>query len=160
MFVLTMLLSCAGYAEDTAKPNVVNARQLAEAYLRAEAKGDFRAVRSLLTDSAYLKYTYEWGHGYEDSVYEFDFSKPSTAEDPFGDDAYAATMSGYETLARESQIKRVTTKDDGDVEVHVVVTEKYRYEDYTGTAKAKIRIRVRQVRGVAKIARVMSVTKY
>ena len=156
---LALLLACTGYAEDTGKQNTT-VKKTVTAYFRAEAKGDYAAMDPLFTRDARLKYTYKWGYGYKDTVYELDLSKDPKLESVFDDSEYTDQMAGYETIKRESKIKHVRSKADGLTKVNALVTEKYRYQGYTGTANTKVDILLRNVRGTAKIARLTSVTTY
>ena len=157
---LVLLLACTGYAEDAREPDDANTRETVEAYLRADAKGDYTAMDSLFTNDARLKYTYIWGFGYEDTVYELDLSKAKHSERLLRDSDDEEPMPGYETIKRKSKITRVTSQPRGMTEVTAVINETYRYEGYEGTAKTTLNVLVRNVRGKARISRLTSVTTY
>lgn len=126
------------------------------AYLQAEAKSDYQAMTALFTDDARLKYTYEWGSGYKDTVYELDFSDPNS----WRDKAYLGDLDGYETVSRKHRIERLKVQGGQRAEALVTVTEKYRYQGYSGTAKTKLELVFREESGGVQIARLTSVSKY
>lgn len=126
------------------------------AYLRAEAKSDYQAMTALFTHDARLKYTYEWGSGYKDTVYELDFSDPNS----WRDKAYLGDLDGYETVSRKHRIERLKVQAGQRAEALVTVTEKYRYQGYSGTAKTKLELVLREESGTVRIARLTSVSKY
>lgn len=132
------------------------AKKIIAAYLRAEARGNYAAMTPLFTHDARLKYTYVWGHGYEDTVYEIDFSKARDS----GDETYLDDLDGYEIIERKSRVQRLNAKADGQVEALVIVTEKYRYRGYSGTAKTRLDLSLRQTNGDLRIASLTSVAKY
>ena len=175
---VTLGLACTGHAEDAKprEPNVVavegasasptassertairerKVKRAIEAYLRAEAKGDYVAMIPLFTPDARLKYTYDWGIGHEDAVYELDLSKPM---DP--DTTYVDHAEGYETVTRKSRIESLSLESTGASEASVIVTERYRYQGHEGTATTKLRFTLKEVDGAARIALLTSVTKY
>ncbi|MEM7135797.1 MAG: hypothetical protein AAF500_04415 [Myxococcota bacterium] len=157
---LVLLLACRAHAEDTSKPNEAAAKKTVVAYLRAEAKADDDTMGPLFTRDARLKYVYKWGYGQADTVYQLDLSKTTTFVSPRDEGSYEDHMTGYETIKRKSEIKRITSKPNGLMEVRVLVTEVYRYRGYEGTAKNKLDFLLRNDGGTARITKLDSVTTY
>jgi len=157
-----LLLAGTTYAKEPDKDPTPEsgAKAIVEAYLEAERRSDYPAMQKLFSNDARLKYTYEWGYGYDDSVYELDFTKHETLDAVFDDGEYKQFMKDYQVHDRKHELKSAKAKAAGETVVNAEVTETYEYQRYKGISKTKIHIVLKEFKGGPKITRLDSTTKF